>query len=95
MSYSTDNKDHFAKVLKTCGMGEFQKDIVDGHYNDAIEFLIDSGVDAATAVSEKSVGCVARYILDTYSYQGSDVKLSTFFFQRLGQLQAKCQGGGE
>lgn len=85
-------EEHFNAVLKACGMGEFQAEVIRPIYNDALEFIKDAGVDEETALSNASVGCIARYVLDTYSYGAGEVKLSTFFFQRLAQLQAKCGG---
>ena len=93
MNYAKENAEHFASVLQAAGFGEYQKTIAEPHYNDAIEFMIDAGVTKEVALSPKSVGCASRYILDVYNCGGSDVKLSTFFFQRLSQLQSKCQGG--
>ena len=79
----------FDEVLKAAGFTEYHADIIRPYYNDGLEYIKDAGVPAEVAESEKAVGCLARYVLDTYNLNGNAVTLSPFFFQRLKQLQIR------
>lgn len=83
-------KTQYEKVLIAGGFTEYHKEILQTYYDDAIAFLVDAGVPEDIARSDLANGCITRYILDTYSMNSNEVKLSPFFFQRLKQLQRKC-----
>ena len=86
--------EHFNECMKMAGLeNEYQSEKATPVYNDAILFLIDAGIPEDKVKTEATVGCVARYILDTYSYGAGDVKLSPFLLQRVKQLQARFDKG--
>lgn len=85
----------FEEVLKAAGFTEYHADSVRPYYNDGLEYIKDAGVPEAVATSDKAVGCLARYVLDTYNLNSNNVTLSPFFFQRLKQLQMKGVGSDE
>lgn len=86
---------HFEKVLEAAGFTEYHKQSVQPYYEDGKDFLLDAGVPKEVVESDKSIGCLARYILDTYNLNGAAVDLSPFFFRRLKQLQLKGVGEDE
>lgn len=79
----------FDEVLKAAGFTEYHADIVRPYYNDGLEFIKDAGVPKAVAESDKAIGCLARYVLDTYNLNSNAVDLSPAFFRRLKQLQMR------
>lgn len=82
--------EHYQKCLDACG---FSKDthgtVIQPFYDDALQFLNGAGVPEEILQTDETVGCVVRYIIDTYNYNSGTVGLSDFFFQRLRQLMAK------
>lgn len=66
--------------------GTFQDEALQGYATEVIEFLISSGVDRATAESEKAIGVVARGISDLWNLGSGNAALSPYFRQRVIQL---------
>ena len=86
---------HYEKTLQAAGFTEFHKEVLQSYYEDGKDYLLDAGVPKENVESDKSIGCLARYILDTYNLNGNAVDLSPFFFRRLKQLQMKGVGADE
>lgn len=82
----------FDEVLKAAGFTEYHAETVRPYYNDGLDYIIDAGVPEEVAKSDKAIGCLARYVLDTYNLNGTAVDLSPFFFRRLKQLMMKGVG---
>lgn len=82
MAYS-----HLQKIKAMLGItGTFQDEALEGYAAEVIEFLIDAGVDGATAESEKAIGVVARGISDLWNLGSGNAALSPYFKQRAIQL---------
>ena len=74
------------EVVKACGYTEYHTEQIRPYYNDALYYLMDAGVPEEVAKSDKAIGCIARYVMDTFVLNCTAVNLSPFFFQRLKQL---------
>ena len=85
----------FEDVLKAAGFTDYHADSVRPYYNDGLAFILDAGVPESIATSDKAIGCLARYVLDTFNLNGNSVDLSPIFFRRLKQLQIQTDEAQE
>lgn len=83
-------EERLKKVKQALGIGgSFQDGALQIYINEAIDFLVDSGVYRAVAESETAIGAIVLYVNDIYNYASGDVKLSDAFQKRLIQLSSK------
>lgn len=82
---------HFDVVLLAAGFTEYHAEAVRPFYDEGLEYIIDAGVPREIAQSDKTIGCLARYILDTFNRNSNNVDLSPVFFRRLKQLQIQVE----
>lgn len=73
------------KSLMRIGGGD-QDGIIEILIDEAIEFLISSGVKSDVAQSKKAIGAIAMYVNDTDNYSPGSVKYSDALIKRTIQL---------
>lgn len=71
--------------------GSFQDEALRGYADEAIEFLVDAGVERSVAESEKCVGVIARGVSDLWNLGSGNASLSSYFKQRAIQLAYKAK----
>ena len=73
------------KTLLRAG-GDSQNDVFEPLIDEAIEFLVDFGVERDVAESKKSIGAIVMYLNDTDNYQPGSIKYSDALIKRAIQL---------
>lgn len=75
------------KVKKAIGVGgTYQDDTIQIYIDEVKDYLSCAGVDNATINSKKSLGVIARGVLDLWNYGSNGGNLSAYFLHRVSQL---------
>jgi hypothetical protein len=72
---------------------DYQNNTLQFYIDEAIDFLIDSGVNENIAKSKKAVGAIVLYINDTWNYSSGVVVYSDALIKRIIQLASKKDEG--
>ena len=71
------------------GGNTYQDDVLEFYIDEAINFLIDSGVTKEIAESKAAIGAIATFVNDTYNYSSGDVEYSDALIKRVIQLSTR------
>ena len=82
-------KDKLTEVKARLGItGNYQDSTLNGYIDDVKQYLLSAGVKQEVIDSDKSIGCIARGVIDLWNY-GQGGTLSNYFMQRAIQLTAE------
>lgn len=68
---------------------DFHDRVLQGHIDEATEYLIDGGVPEAIAKSERCKGVIKRGVSDLWNNGSGGTDLSPYFMRRAAQLALK------
>lgn len=79
-------KNKLEEVKNRLGItGDYQDSTLNGYIQDVKDYLLSAGVKQEVIESNKSIGCIARGVIDLWNY-GEGGTFSDFFKQRAIQL---------
>lgn len=89
-------KELLAKIKIGLGItGDYQDEALLFYIDEVKNFMRLAGVPSTVVDSSEAVGVISRGVADLWNYGSGSVKLSEYFTQRVIQLAAKVNTGGE